>query len=59
MDNFFAGDSSLMDVTSDLPLLPLLLLPLPDHCVLPPGPVAAPSPTAAVSPSVSVLAVPT
>ena len=29
MDNLLAGDSSLMDGNSDLPLLPLLLLPLP------------------------------
>ena len=56
MDNFLAGDSSLMDGTSDLPLLPLPLLPMPDHCVLPLGHVAAPSPTDAASPSVSVLA---
>ena len=50
MDNFLAGDSSLMDGTSDLPQLPLLLLPLCSAS----GPVAAPSPTAAASPSVSM-----
>ena len=31
MDNLLAGDSSLMDRDQDLPLLPLPLLPLPDH----------------------------
>ena len=56
MDNFLAGDSFLMDETSDLPDLPMPLLPLPDHCVLPPGPVAATSTTDAASTSVSVLA---
>ena len=45
MDNLLAGDSSLMDGVSDLPLLPLPLLPLPDNCILPPRPVARSSPT--------------
>ena len=45
MDNLFAGDSLLMDGNSDLPLLPLPLLPLPDDCILPPRPVAGSSPT--------------
>ena len=40
MDRFLAGDSLLMDGSSDLPLLQLL--PLPDASVLPPGPVAGP-----------------
>ena len=56
MDNFLAGDSSLMDGTSDLPLLQLPLLPLPDHCVLSPGPVVGPYQTDTASPSVSVSA---
>ena len=42
MDHFLAGDSLLMDGPSDLPLLQLPLLPLPDAGVLPPGPVADP-----------------
>ena len=42
MDHFLAGDSLLMDGPSDLPLLQLSLLPLPDAGVLPPGPVAGP-----------------
>ena len=41
-----------MDVTSDLPLLPMPLLPLPDHCVSPPGPVDALSLPVAASPGV-------
>ena len=45
----YAGDSSLMDGTTELPQLLLPLLPLSDHCVLPPGPVTAPFPTAAAS----------
>ena len=31
MDHLLTGDSSLMDRDQDLPLLPLSLLPLPDH----------------------------
>ena len=31
IDNLLVGDSSLMDRDQDLPLLPLPLLPLPDH----------------------------
>ena len=44
MDRFLAGDSLLMDGPSDLPLLPLLLLPLPASSVLPPETVADHSP---------------
>ena len=54
MDRLLAGESSWMDVTSDLPLLPMTLLPLPDHCVLPLEPVAALSPPVAASPGVAV-----
>ena len=39
------GDNSLMDGNSNLPLLPLPLLPLPDDCILPPRPGAGSSPT--------------
>ena len=56
MDNFLAGDRSLMDGDSDLPLLPLPLLPLPDHCILPPWPVDGSSPADADPPFVSVSA---
>ena len=56
IDNFLAGDSSLMDGGSDLPLLPLTLLPLPDHCILPPRPVDGPSPADADPPVISVSA---
>ena len=42
MDRFLASDSILMDVPSDLPLLQLPLLPMPDAGVSPPGPVAGP-----------------
>ena len=42
MDHFIVGNRLLMDGPSDLPLLQLPLLPLPDSGVLPPGPVADP-----------------
>ena len=56
MDNLLAGDSSLMDGDSDLPLLLLPLLPLPEHCILPPRPVDGLSPSDTDPPFVSVSA---
>ena len=56
MDNLLTGDSSLMDGGSDLPLLPLLLLPLPEYCILPPRPVDGSSPANTDPPVVSVSA---
>ena len=52
MDRILAGNGDLLlDCSSDLPMLPLPLLPLPTSSVLPPEPVVAPS--AAASPDLS------